>query len=242
MDSPSWEMLWTFLVQNALWWAETSGDLWDPRRHAVCADETLGSHSWGRVYITQCFQGISHTAIAVISVLTSNLNLRFNLYVKWLSFLGADLSRGFSCHIAMNFGSIHELQSPSAHGFCYQQCFLACSGLAANHHPDVYSRLFLLRGCSGTWGFSFPTRSSNRDWRNVPGKVGYPWMGDSYCWQSERCSPLRSPSQAPVRAKLPWKGTRWGCTFLNWAPTLQPAVNCYGLADLCDIISIIWTC
>lgn len=183
--------------------------------------------------------------IAVIGVLTSNLNLRFNHYPKCLYSFGADLSKGFLFQIAMNFGSVHELQSPSAllpQGSCCQQCFLVYSGFATNQHPDVYSRLFLLHSCSGTWGFSFPTQSSNRDWRNVPGKVGSPWLGDSHCLQNEWCSLPRRPIQAPVRANLPWKGTGWGCSFLNWAPTLQPAMSCHGLADLCDIMSVIWTC
>lgn len=150
-----------------------------------------------------------------------------------------------SSQIAMNFGSIHELQSPSAllpQGSSCQQCLLAYNGFAANQHADTYSGLCLLHSCSGTWGFSFPTRSSNRDRRDVPGKVGSPWLGDSYCRQSERCSLTRNPSQAPDRAKLPLKGTRWGCSFLNWAPTLQLAMSCHGLADLCDISNVIWTC
>lgn len=63
-------------------------------------------------------------------------------------------------------------------------------------------------------------------------KAGSPWLGDSYCQQSKRCSLPRSPSQAPAGAKLPWKGIRWGCSFLNWAPTLQLAASCHGFADL----------
>lgn len=116
--TPLGKCFWTFLVKNTLWWAEILGDLWDPERYAVCADVILGSHSRGRtsrVYTTSCLQGVSQTAIAVIGVLTSNLHLRFSPYSKSLFFFGGRPFKGLLIsQISMNFGRVHELQSPSA--------------------------------------------------------------------------------------------------------------------------------
>lgn len=57
----------------------------------------------------------------------------------------------------------------------------------------------------------------------------------------KRCS-LLWPKEGLIRANLSCRGTRWGYSFLISVPTLQPAQNFLDMADLYDIISIIWMC
>lgn len=67
-----------------------------------------------RVYTVHLFQGISQIVKAEISVLISNMHLRFNPHLECLFSFGADLSKSFSFQIDKNFGSVCDLESPSA--------------------------------------------------------------------------------------------------------------------------------
>lgn len=54
-----------------------------------------------RLYIVHLFQGISQTVKAEISVLISDMHLRFNPHLECLFSFGADLSKAFhfkDCH------------------------------------------------------------------------------------------------------------------------------------------------
>lgn len=109
---------------------------------------------------------------------------------------------------------------------------------AATQHPAVYSRSFPLHSSRGTGGFTLLPRRRNKDCKDTPGTARSLAEGANAC----RARPSSGTLPRVLLEQFPWGGTRWGCSFLHSVPTLQPAGNCHGLADLCDITNVILSC